>query len=778
MRKHAGAAGSVGVRIRSGRENRRPFQGRDGARRLLRGMSPFPGPWFVLLAAGWLFALAADALEGLEAPQFNRPSGPVPTGSVFTLTHANSAGAILFTTDGRDPRTAAGTVYTNTQVYLREVTINSTMAVKARVLSSNLWSPLAEAVFDTAHDYSKLLITELMYQPPGTNSAHERRREFIEIKNVGSETLDLTGVEFRGFVFPANSMIAPDEFKVLVRDTNAFLLDHPGVPIHGGPFARMSNDDSGVQLNHASGAVMFSMSYGTHGPWPTVPDDHNFTDRGFSLVAAQPNALPDPHHYHSWRASSLEGGSPGRDDPPETRPQIEVNELLARPGNGGYPLEAVEFYNPHGTNVDLGGWFLSDSRPDPKRYQIPPGKIIPAGGYLVLDENDFAAGTANDIAFSSYKEGVYLFSAEPAGNLTGSSDGFSYGGSERGMSYGRWKNSFGEEFFVPQSSETIGRANSGPLVGPVVVSEFMYLPPPGEPIYVELTNITDQPVPLYDPAFPTNRWYLVFGGWFTFPTNVVMAPRSLLLVVSGDAAEFRARHGVPADVPVFDGLGVLPSIAFIPPNRLYLARPSGMVNLAGLGMRTREIPVDVIDFMTRYPWPVAAAGSGASLERVALDEFGREPRNWRASPTVSSPGRPNSSPFEVWRASQFTSAELGDHALSGPMADPDMDRLSNLAEYTFGSEPKRPNASPIHAQVMNGQFKITFLKSLAATDVTITAQAASAVTGPWSMAQAELDSGPETSESPFQTISVRDLSGLEAERFLRLRIELNVSTTR
>ena len=50
------------------------------------------------------------------------------------------------------------------------------------------------------------------------------------------------------------------------------------------------------------------------------------------------------------------------------------------------------------------------------------------------------------------------------------------------------------------SQATPGRANATPLVGPVVISEIMYHPSSHDDAeYVELTNISDQPVPLFDP---------------------------------------------------------------------------------------------------------------------------------------------------------------------------------------------------------------------------------------------------------------------------------------
>ena len=45
-------------------------------------------------------------------------------------------------------------------------------------------------------------------------------------------------------------------------------------------------------------------------------------------------------------------------------------------------------------------------------------------------------------------------------------------------------------------------------------------------------------------------------------------------------------------------------------------------------------------------------------------------------------------PFDAWKFTRFTDAELADPVLRGLAGDPDNDRLSNLLEYAFGFEPK------------------------------------------------------------------------------------------
>src|SRR4029078_5862070 len=85
-----------------------------------------------------------------------------------------------------------------------------------------------------------------------------------------------------------------------------------------------------------------------------------------------------------------------------------------------------------------------------------------------------------------------------------------------------------------------GVSNAYPRVGPVVISEIMYHPPDlptGDNVrdeFIELRNITTVPVPLYDPAFPTNVWHLRDGVDFNFPTGTILTAGATILVVSFD----------------------------------------------------------------------------------------------------------------------------------------------------------------------------------------------------------------------------------------------------
>src|SRR5262249_7784988 len=155
--------------------------------------------------------------------------------------------------------------------------------------------------------------------------------------------------------------------------------------------------------SHATGATIFSVTYGTRPPWPSTADG-----TGFSVVPVNPNLNPNPADPSNWRASSIIGGSPGMDDPSSTIATILINEALT---HTDLPeLDSIELFNPNATNVDLGNWYLTDQRTVPQKFRIPGPKMISANGYLVLTENDWnPPGSSNSFRLDSHGEEVYLY---------------------------------------------------------------------------------------------------------------------------------------------------------------------------------------------------------------------------------------------------------------------------------------------------------------------------------------------------------------------------------
>jgi hypothetical protein len=310
------------------------------------------------------------------------------------------------------------------------------------------------------------------------------------LKNVGAVPLNLTGLRFHisgsvRFSFPNGTIIQPGAFLVLISLPAAFRALHPTAPFHGIFTGEMQNSVDFLKISSANGAVATEMSYYSAAPWQVLPDNHGYFANdgvGFSLVRTTLAPEIDSNDHRTWRASTYRYGSPDADDPAPIVPPIYINELLTRTSAG--VLDSIEFFNPNPVDVQIGGWWLSDERNLPYRYPIPPGTIVPARGYLVMDETQFNNGNPS-VSFSADGERCYLFSADPIGALTGYSHGFQFGASDRDVSFGRHLASDGSETFPAQVSRTLGSANSAPRISPVVISEIMYRPAAGGMAYVE-----------------------------------------------------------------------------------------------------------------------------------------------------------------------------------------------------------------------------------------------------------------------------------------------------
>ncbi|MFT6380002.1 MAG: hypothetical protein ACJAXZ_001481 [Akkermansiaceae bacterium] len=189
------------------------------------------------------------------------------------------------------------------------------------------WSALNSAFFtpDTVPaDASNLVISEFSYQPaqPSTPaevvaSTDRDDFEFLELMNVGTQTIDLTKVRFTTgitFNFADNTLILPGGRLVIVKNLAAFEARYgTAIPIasdvlgsnpYGG---RLSNKGEQIVLLDASDTIIRDFTFDDELPWPYVDGS------GFTMVLKSP-AIPIPDHNNgtSWVASNLEGGAPGR----------------------------------------------------------------------------------------------------------------------------------------------------------------------------------------------------------------------------------------------------------------------------------------------------------------------------------------------------------------------------------------------------------------------------------------------------------------------------------
>jgi len=650
----------------------------------------------------YLSTFRANGLYPITGPpEFSQFGGAVPAGFALSMSHTNVGGSIYYTTDGSDPRQYGTALVSSAALsYSGPVPINTATLVSARVLDSHGWSALVQAPFYPPQDLSRLVLTELMYNPTNSGGTDGDEFEFLELKNMGTNVLNLSGLSFTQgivFTFTNGTLLAPGAFSVLVRNPAAFSARYPTAPVNGVYTGKLDNNGETLTLSYPTGTKVFSLTWGDRAPWPVAAEGF-----GFSLVPRIPGAFQASDNGSEWRASSSLGGSPGADDPEPAIPPIVINEILA---HSDLPeLDAIELYNPTGTNVAIAGWFLTDDPAVPFKYRIPPQTSISPYGLIAFNANQFNAfpGTPTDFLLSSAGDQAYLFSANTNGQLTGYSHGVEFGASFNGVSFGRVLNEIGEEFYPLQVSVTLGQPNSGPRIGPVVFNEVHYHPEPGGCEFIELLNSAATNVPLFSATFPANTWRLR-GVSFTFPTNLTIEPNGLLLVTATNPAAFRALYNVPSAVPI---LGPFTGELQNDGENIQLEVPD-TPNTNGVPY----VSIEELRYNDRARWPQAADGSGLSLQRRNPGGFANSPSNWLAA--IPTPGRLLASADtdgdgmpDVWEIQFGTNPLVPD-----PDQDPDGDGLTNLEEYQAGTDPLSAQSALKLAAVVPapGSLALSFL---------------------------------------------------------------------
>ena len=521
-----------------------------------------------------------------------------------------------------------------------------------------------------------LTIREIMFDPYDLGDAltNDSAYEFVELENLSNTKLSLSDVAFTNgidFNFSSGSILslAPGQKILVVNDLTAFqqVYGNGRDSLIAGEFeGSLNNDGELLELRDATGAIIQSFTFSSAGIWP------GRADNGRSLILVNSD---DPANGANWTASRSLLGSPGTNEPTLAQiPDIFVNEVLT---NALLPAtDSIEIFNPNLAPVDIGGWWLTDDLGQSGKFRIPANTIIPGGGFLVLDESDFnpTPGVDPSFALSSGGEEIYLVSATPAGDRTDYVHGFTFGDGSAGYSFGRHVNSVGEVSYPPLQSTSIGSVNDLPRVGPLVITEMMYHPLDGSVEFVEIQNIFGFPVPL--------AGVQVEGIGYVFDAGAPeLDPGEVVLVVENDPTTFRATFNPPAAVGVF---GPYAGRLSNGGEKVALKLPEANPLPAEPDLKPA---VDSADYNDASPWPISPDGTGTTLERLLPASYGSDPASWQASVSPSgTPGVVDSSPPTDWRDAYFTSAELLDPALSGSLADADLDGVNNLLEYIFGTD--------------------------------------------------------------------------------------------
>jgi hypothetical protein len=127
-------------------------------------------------------------------------------------------------------------------------------------------------------------------------------------------------------------------------------------------------------------------------------------------------------------------------------PGIVINEVLTHTDPPLY--DSIELHNPTASAINIGGWYLSDSGARFKKYRIPTGTTLAAGGYISFNEanhfNTSSGANTNDFGLdAAHGDDVWLLQANAQSNLVAFVDHVDFDAARNGESFGRWPNSQG-----------------------------------------------------------------------------------------------------------------------------------------------------------------------------------------------------------------------------------------------------------------------------------------------------------------------------------------------
>lgn len=194
--------------------------------------------------------------------------------------------------------------------------------------------------------------------------------DWVELANTGDTDVDISGW--------------------IVRDDKNTSTLRAGLVVPAGGYLVLSNKDHfDFGLGKSGDEVHVALPDGT------IIDEYAFTSKPATTWGRCPDGTGE--------FGLTEAATPGaaNDCPAPAGPEnITINEVTSQ----GEPADWVELHNDGTTPVDISGWMVRDAKVD-ALAPLPEGTIVPAGGYLVLQNGThFAFGLGDGDQFHLYLE--------------------------------------------------------------------------------------------------------------------------------------------------------------------------------------------------------------------------------------------------------------------------------------------------------------------------------------------------------------------------------------
>ena len=223
--------------------------------------------------------------------------------------------------------------------------------------------------------------------------------DFIELFNPSDKKIDLGGYAISdkesnvlNYIFPKHTTLKSGEY-LLLNCSADYLAEDGSVPSGSGnmlyvPFS-ISNSDEGVFISNKKAFIIEEI------PYLNLDKDSSLSylakgvySQSYNISPGYPNTNEGVTEYkNSLKAEELSGKT------------VFISEAMSRntayaPLNEKY-YDWIEIHNPTGNEVDLEGWFLSDSLKKLKKFALPSVKIAANGYALVYCSDKELNGVVN-----------------------------------------------------------------------------------------------------------------------------------------------------------------------------------------------------------------------------------------------------------------------------------------------------------------------------------------------------------------------------------------------
>ncbi|MFB6320597.1 CotH kinase family protein [Saccharicrinis sp. FJH54] len=259
---------------------------------------------------------------------------------LITLKNTNGMGSIVYTTNGEDPLGADGTLNPDagsTSQTTYSFSVSNNTELRSRVLNNSEWSPVHTVYLTNAKEPDELRLTEIHYNPDDLAGKSGKNYEFIELKNIGDQAINISGLTVSGgieFSFHDPHILGAGQFAVLA--SNPYLFEYAYQKKATGWYkGNLSNGGEQVILS-TKNQLLGYVTYGIDSPWPNIMDL-----TGYSLVPSNPNPEIFDNDGGNWLKSSVWGGTPFADD--STPDGIQFPKSKQSDGISIYPNPASEF---------------------------------------------------------------------------------------------------------------------------------------------------------------------------------------------------------------------------------------------------------------------------------------------------------------------------------------------------------------------------------------------------------------------------------------------------